>query len=133
MGRASQTDWSVLESFNSSSTFRSLTRILIFFPIFHPSCFKRIELIKKTFVLLLALHVVREEKNLPIHLDDLTLQREKFLSLVSQQKETQGYQNVAGDFSRKGIQKMGLQTIKVVVFDEKPYRVDQKAKRDQLQ
>ena len=81
----------------------------------------------------LTLYIIRKEKDLPVHLDHLPLQGKESLSLVSQQKETEDYQNIAGEFSCRRIKKVGVQTKKVVVFRKKPRRVDQKGQGDELQ
>ena len=81
----------------------------------------------------LSLYIVRKEKDLPIHLDYLPFQGKESLSLVSQQKEAEDHQNIAGEFSCRRIEKVSIQTKKVVIFDKKPRRVDQKSKGDELQ
>jgi len=81
----------------------------------------------------LTLYIVWKEKDLPVHLDHLPLQGKESLSLVSQQKETEDYQNIAGEFSCRRIKEVGVQTKKVVIFRKKPRRVDQKTQGDELQ
>jgi hypothetical protein len=82
---------------------------------------------------LLRLQIVREEEDLPIHLHDLSFQGKEFLGLVSQQKETEDRQNITGEFPCRGIEKVHLKTKKVIIFYEKPHRVDEKTQRDELQ